>query len=233
MFCGDWHGSIACIRTIERTITEHNIDTIVHVGDFGYYPHSKPHQRFLYALVRELDRLGVRLYFVDGNHEDHISLGNLARTDEGIARVAGPIWHLGRGVRWEWCGVRFGALGGAGNVVGTPEPGEAIREHDIEVLGTPSLNVLVSHEAPAGTDLVGAPEEQLDAYSLAEAKKGQDRMLRAVVQTTPQLLIHGHWHQRRSQTTTLAGHTLRIESLDKGPDPATSHLLVDLSDLRS
>ncbi len=59
-------------------------------------------------------------------------------------------------------------------------------------LGTERLDVLIAHDAPAGVDLLSSwrlpAEEQVRADDLRAL------VAQATAATSPQLLLHGHWH---------------------------------------
>lgn len=107
---------------------------------------------------------------------------------------------LPRGHRWEWSGVRFGALGGAFSVNWrwraegiSWRRGEMLTDADVARLGDEPLDVLISHDAPQGMPLRGLPIPPVDEMRSAEVRV---RILEAVEATEPALVVHGHWHHR-------------------------------------
>ena len=68
MIMGDSHGEFGFIKKITKI---HKPDMIIHVGDFGWFPHWKSHN------VIPLKDFPVPLYFIDGNHDDQSVLSQL------------------------------------------------------------------------------------------------------------------------------------------------------------
>ncbi len=140
--------------------------------------------------------------WIDGNHDNHDALGTLHPDDDGIVPIGPRCSYLARGLRWEWRGVRFGALGGAFSVDWSDRavgeswwPGEVLTQADVDRLGERPLDVLVCHDAPAGAPLRGLALPPADEI---QAKDVRDLLSEAVRQTRPKLVVHGHWHHRHS-----------------------------------
>ena len=93
------------------------------------------------------------------------------------------------------------------------------------------LDVLVAHEAPAGM-------EPPSLFKLApqtdeRARLTRARILRAMRRTHPTLVLHGHWHLRRSAVVEdHDGHVFRIEGLASDEEAnGTSWGVLDLATL--
>jgi predicted phosphodiesterase len=69
-FAGDWHANTRWAVAAVTFAAERGADVIVQLGDFGYEYRAA----FLDGLERALSRTGLRLLFVDGNHEDFPTL---------------------------------------------------------------------------------------------------------------------------------------------------------------
>ena len=237
-FAGDWHANtrwaVAAVEYAER----HGAEVIVHVGDFGY--------DFKASFVRSLDRAlsgaNMRLLFVDGNHENFPVLLRYPVRDSGLRQLTNRIWHLPRGFRWTWGGVRLLALGGA-HSVDRPwrEPGqswwtqEVLTDTDITraIEGGPA-DVMVSHDCPAGVDIPGLSESShlwpADEITAAEAHRVR---LRTVVDAVkPRLIWHGHFHRRYVTTADLGYGPVTVHGLDcDGTTLAGNLAVVDLTSL--
>ena len=111
-FAGDWHENAVYAQRAIRYARKQNADVLVHLGDFGY----SFSDHFVNTVTRDLGRAGMPLLFVDGNHEDHPKLNQYPVEANGLRKVTDRVWHLPRGFRWQWDGVRFLALGGAHSV---------------------------------------------------------------------------------------------------------------------
>src|SRR5262245_45957967 len=111
-FAGDWHANTRWGISAIQFAAEQGAEVIIQLGDFGY--EFRP--AFLDGLERALVRTGLRLLFVDGNHEDFPTLLRYPVRSDGLRRLTDRVWHLPRGFRWVWGGLRWLALGGAHSV---------------------------------------------------------------------------------------------------------------------
>jgi Icc-related predicted phosphoesterase len=213
---GDWHGNTAWARRVVEQTAAIGVDTILQVGDLGVLWPGDVANAFAFKLQRELDRHGVRLVFVDGNHDNHTALRALPRDTAGFGVITAKTKGGGRlnlirwaprGHRWTWPGsngrqIRFGALGGAFSIDHRYRragrdwwPGiEEVEPQDLDTLGPEPLDVLVAHDCPAGAE---PPSTMPIASDDAEVSKVSRYLLRAAVDATlPRLVFAGHWHQR-------------------------------------
>lgn len=241
-FAGDWHMNTDWAVSCVLRAADAGADVIVHTGDFGYafFP------RFLRPLSHALEETGLQLLFVDGNHEDHRWIARQPRRPDGLRMVWPPaIWHLPRGFRWTWDGVRFLALGGAHSV-----DRQARRQQGLlwqrEELITPiqaqiasdggPADVMVTHDCPSGVkipfvdDPDRVPPFPADEIVRANAHR---RVLRSVVdEVRPASLWHGHYHVNHAQDVNL-GWPMAVVGLDCDGTSFTSNLVtVDLDALR-
>lgn len=249
---GDWHGNAAWARHVIEQTAALGIDTILQVGDLGVLWPGDVGNTFAFKVQRELNRHGVRLVFVDGNHDNHPALRALPRDTAGFGVITAKTKGGGRldlirwaprGHRWTWPGsggrqVRFGALGGAFSVDHRHRragrdwwPGiEEVEPQDVETLGLEPLDVLVAHECPTGA----APQSamRLDPHDEAQSRVSQDLLRTALTATRPRLMFAGHWHQRRVFEIDVhndAGPTvLHVLNMD---GEAQSWAVLDLEDL--
>ena len=97
-FVGDLHGEWARLRALAESHPE--LDAVVQVGDFGFYPET----------LKRWARLPWPVYALDGNHE-HFPLLKLDAPEP--YEVADGLFHLPRGIVFNLHGVRLGCLGGA------------------------------------------------------------------------------------------------------------------------
>lgn len=172
-FAGDWHANL---RYATRAL--HHLagraQFVLHVGDFGY----RFTDGYLDAVEQAAAKAGVVVGFVDGNHEDFDWLLAQPVDDDGVRRLRTQIWHLPRGLRWTWHGLRFLALGGAHSVdrpSRRPQvswwPQETLSLAD--ALGTVNngpADVMVTHDCPDGVDIPGL-EESAWMFDAAETAR--------------------------------------------------------------
>ena len=92
-------------------------------------------------------------------------------------------------------------------------PDETIDEADVDRLGGAPLDVLVTHDAPAGIDL--PTSWRLPPTDEARCLAQRELVRRALDATSPTLAVHGHWHHRHTTelgTTQVVG--LSCDGLD-------------------
>jgi predicted phosphodiesterase len=110
-FVGDWHENGPWAAKAIAYAESLDADVLIHLGDFGY-----SYSRQFLTYVTAAGRRQIPILFVDGNHEDFIRLYKYPLGEDGLRKVAGNVWHLPRGFRWQWDSIRFLALGGAHSV---------------------------------------------------------------------------------------------------------------------
>ncbi len=205
---GDTHANTAWFMRVIQEMAADNIDVIVQLGDFGWWPES----RFAWKVSRTAAQAGVDVLFVDGNHEHHPHLRKTAcRADPDYEHLARPVqlhprlWYLPRGCAWEWNNVRFRALGGASSidrhyrVEGKSWFTEEVpSDEDLQrAIDAGPTDVLLTHDYPAlGYALTSTmnPPEDLERIS----REVRDRLAGVARAINPQLVVHGHWHHRYS-----------------------------------
>ena len=233
LFAGDWHGDEDWAGEVIATAAEAGYGWLVQVGDFGFgffrlgEDPAEPGDwmpRCLFA--RHVSMLaadaGVRVVFIDGNHDNHVLLARLAeRRDpagvEGFVPVEDHLWWAPRGHRWTWGGVRFGALGGGYSIDRRWRTKgqnfwdeETTTTGDVARLGAAPLDVLVCHDAPVrptGFD----PLPRQSHREVDEASRAQ--VAAAVTATAPGLVIHGHWHHRYTAKLAAGAGVAQVEGL--------------------
>jgi predicted phosphodiesterase len=201
-FAGDWHMNGAWARSAIQHAGRLGADVIVHLGDFGFTYND----RYLLAVETALAGAGIPLLFVDGNHESPKLLKFPLRSN-GLRQLTDHIWHLPRGFRWKWNGVRFLAMGGAHSVdrpwrkAGADWwPGETITAEQAAaaIAGGPA-DVLVSHDCPAGVVIPGVDDrgDDLAPFPFVELLRSAEhrQLLRTVADAArPRVIVHGHYH---------------------------------------
>ncbi|QWT30037.1 metallophosphoesterase [Streptomyces phage TunaTartare] len=205
MVLGDVHGQTQWLKNVIKKAHRMGVDRILQVGDFGIWTHEAEGHRFLDAVNEELRRVGMKLYFVGGNHEnwDHLNWWekNNAKSSRGHTYVRSHILYTGRVHRWVW-GEKgsekvFQAVGGAVSVdkrtrtVGkTLWLDEEIPERVVYGLekANRQCDYLFTHDAPSCVPLSNLKPD-LDS---ARHRGYMDRIGRA---TRPNLWFHGHYHK--------------------------------------
>lgn len=201
LVAGDWHRNLhaAFPKRVIKLAQQLMIDTILHVGDFGYKYATTDAYTFEKPLHRALIEADIKLVWVDGNHENHEMLRTLPRLDNGFVQTGarGNIFYAPRGHRWEWSGRKFGALGGAWspNWARLKEGSTLFKDleettwKDFETLGNEPLDYLVTHDVPARVAMK-------TMFGIVEKTETRKILQKAVDVTKPSRIFSGHWHQR-------------------------------------
>lgn len=200
LFLGDTHGNLkwfnrAIIHAVEQDCTK-----IVQVGDFGYWPQTNKGKEFLAKLQTLLDMYNIDCVWIDGNHEDHMSLVELDNEYHGF--LGSRLRHAARGSRWVWDNKVFLALGGAWSIDQGSRtayidwfPQEVITAGQMHVaLDGGPCDVLVVHDAPYG-GLVTETIRPTEPDCVANMRAVDTVM----AHTKPELLVHGHHHYRYTE----------------------------------
>ncbi|MBB5167134.1 metallophosphoesterase [Mycobacterium sp. AZCC_0083] len=235
LVAGDWHGNGAWGQKVIHHARKSGADTIIHVGDFGWWSVlDRDTWKYLRFLQENLQECGVTLHWVDGNHENHDDL------EEWVDAFDHQPWsapnypniiHMPRGHRWEWWGQTWMSLGGAHSVdrlQRTPGKswwdGEHISDADVaRAIGDGShVDVMVTHDCPYGVAIPGIhADDKLDAarsgwpLSEIEASTVNRKQLQKVVDVVrPAVLFHGHYHNRYNSLYTGPAHVTQIIGMD-------------------
>lgn len=241
-FAGDWHANLYWAARMLVDFSSRGVRVVYHVGDFGLASHSLG-KRYLLSLHKTAEELNMRIFIVLGNHDDYNRFNSMRTDDSGWRFLKDyPRFRFApRGHVWLHDGVRMGALGGAGSINKNILqenvswwPGEEILPSDVETLvanaGGQSLDILLSHEAPAGLRRTGMSKpsyltEEVEYYCYQQRVRLRD----AADATTPLWLVHGHWHEwHRDHFTGVSGsgveYTTNVVSLNR--DGATYNCMV-------
>lgn len=233
---GDWHGVVP-IHVMEKA-ADIGIRIALHVGDLGIGPWPGERKSVLHVLDRVLTRLDLVLLASPGNHENWDRLEGAKRDEYGrwILGRTGRVRGLPRGYRWTMGGRAFGSLGGAVSIdqdrrtAGrTWWPQEEVLPEHVDALGDDPLDVLITHEVPAGVPVVSTLDVPMTLAERADVGRGLIRD--AVERTRPAVAICGHWHQRVTHDLRRSnGGITRVEVLSE-EHTAGNAVVLDLDDL--
>lgn len=207
MIAGDWHGNGSWAQKAIAHAAKADCQAIVHLGDFGYWVDSWETDKYLAHIGRELFEWGLKLYWVDGNHEDHSRIINEGTDVPGFEE---QIIYLPRGFRWTWHDKTWMSVGGAHSVDKWARkegvswwPEEHLSESQVEYASRPgAVHVMVCHDCPDGVDIPGInADEKLDVSQsfwppaeIALAHMHRKKLGRVVDAVRPKVLYHGHYH---------------------------------------
>jgi predicted phosphodiesterase len=228
LIAGDTHGNLDWIRTLSKLAARHGCAGVVQLGDFGFWPDQHElrannklviNDRWLSAVAGTAEFHNVWWCVIDGNHDAHELARDAFPADgNGVRPIRdGVLDWADRGAVWEWCGVRFGALGGAVSIDQEWRTeglswwaSEAITDSEVDALieraGPQGVDVLLTHDAPLLPD--GIPPLSNETKR-ASCDHSTGQILRAADALDPKILLHGHYHKRYSG---LYGST-RLEGL--------------------
>lgn len=210
MALGDTHGNRGFTKDAINVAASLGVNRLVQVGDFGWWPNVNNGQKFLGEIGKHAVHMRMPFYWMAGNHEDHDRLDEMVESeiaskgldpDPSVAPfIHGKrITHIRSGARWEWDGVTFGALGGAYSIdrkfrtKHSYAYGWFPREMPDPALipGIGKVDVLFTHEAP----IVPAPLLATGNFRrIAESDESQRVVYKALMESKPTYLVHGHWH---------------------------------------
>lgn len=240
---GDTHGNMRWVNgTVIPFAAKHEATQILQVGDFGFVWPEANYLNKLAKLNRCLDRAGMELLFLPGNHDDHVKLARIEAsaevTPDGHYQVTEHITYAGRYCAWTWAGRRLATVGGAVSIDrewrqrrlrARPKrapiwwPEETLSADELTAareLGT--VDVLFTHDAPSEFPLQGLePDLESTAYRQAMAAVG--RML------TPKIWLHGHYHAHHVYPFHHGRGVCEVTALDcDGSAPERGMVLLDL-----
>jgi hypothetical protein len=211
MIAGDWHGNYSWARKALWIANKRGVDTIVQLGDFGYWPNrGRPNDLeadpgFVNGLAAELRRYGgMRLFWVDGNHENHDMLNPGSGSE--------VIQHLPRGFRWQWWGKTWMSVGGGVSVDKKWRkqgvswfPEETLTPEQFEYcLRDGTVDIIVSHDCPDkvaipgihGQEKTGDVPSLFPPEAIAESEAHRALLGQIVDHTHTRRVFHGHYHRR-------------------------------------
>ncbi|NVM96118.1 metallophosphoesterase family protein [Arthrobacter wenxiniae] len=230
---GDWHGDLNWALTAVRSAAREGARSALHVGDFGLdWPGAK-RGRYESKLNKYLEDLGVVLTVSGGNHDCWPTLVALPVGADGTATFRSNIKVLPRGGRTAMEDLTVGGFGGAFSVDFEhrtegkdwwPDEEPTLGEAEKLVASGP-LDILISHDAPAGVPLTG--DFQLRP-ELAERADRTRLLLRQVVDSLAVPYVFcGHWHQRRiHELVHPDGRITRVDVLNMEKSPSGNGVLV-------
>ncbi|MGY3567962.1 metallophosphoesterase family protein [Sinomonas sp. RB5] len=223
---GDLHGNVMAARLAAKAMRAAGLQVMLQVGDCGLLWPDMGRQKMVRRLDSFMEQSSAQFYWIDGNHDAHPSLRELPLQADGSRRLTDRLTYLPRGLVAEIDGALIGALGGAFSVDAAwrkegktlwaelEAPTEAEAAQLIENAAGRRLDVLLTHDAPAGvTSLRGL---DLPPELAARANVTRELLQRTVQALRPRIVLCGHWHVRHSDVFQWDdGSSTRVEVLAK------------------
>lgn len=198
---GDWHGSTDWAIKQVRIANRLGISRVMQLGDFGLWDHTVGGVRYLDALNEVCRKLGLQVWWLDGNHENFNSLeqyvSRAPRDAHGHVYIRSHILYCRRGHSWTSNGKSMMSVGGAvsidrmlRNVDESWWPQEQLREDQLLAACAKRVDYLFTHDCPSNIPYKG--QLYVDADS-DDHRRRMDVLGRAV---RPTMWFHGHMHQQ-------------------------------------
>ncbi|HLD90723.1 MAG TPA: metallophosphoesterase [Patescibacteria group bacterium] len=204
--CGDIHG---CWGPINTLIDTKHPESILQCGDFGWWPkfhntYEISSDEFVYDMYtrrrKKWDQYGIKnkntkIYWCDGNHEDHDSLDELVKTNN--LEVMPNVFYMPRAYTLELAdGRRVLFIGGADSIDKKHRiqgrdwfPQEMISYRDIDRLPDCKIDIVISHTCPE------AGMYYLDTLKEQHKDSSRSALTYVLERYNPSLWFFGHFHQ--------------------------------------
>jgi len=243
---GDTHANAEwTCRVIDRA-DRLGVDLVLQLGDFGYWPNFQSGRFFLDMVEECLSEYDISLWFIDGNHEDHMRLKSAERRTEPMP-ITDHVTYLPRGARWVWGSTRWLAIGGATSVdrlLRTEGVDWFAQEamsfaQEVAIADAGQTDVVVAHDAPWGVPFLAEhynldqPPEIRGGWppdALRDSDQHMRRMRGLLDAVHPRVWFHGHHHVYYDDVLATTEGTVVIHGLaEDGSKLAAGTLLVDAS----
>ena len=191
---GDLHGDWG---SINKLINDKQPDIILQCGDFGWWPKMEVTKPVLYGkqvswLLKGIKRKETKVYFCDGNHEEHTALCQ----DGLIHEMYDGVYHGSRGSILslpDGRNVMF--IGGADSIdknartIGHDwfyEENISLSQFDMAMAFDGEIDIVISHTCPASFDIHKSFGKNEDPNRIA---------LQYILEKyKPSQWFFGHWH---------------------------------------
>jgi predicted phosphodiesterase len=194
MVVGDVHGQFCKLNEL---INKKRPDIIYACGDFGYWPEIS------YFNISGIKPKQTKIYFADGNHENHDALTTLrclhphAMALKTPIEVAKNVYYCPRGtITYTPDGRKVLWMGGAYSIdkqYRTPGydwfPQETIKWYEVDRVEEEKIDILISHTC-AKENL----HEMLRHNSIKALDPSNGCLSKILEWTRPDLWYFGHWH---------------------------------------
>lgn len=218
---GDWHGNGPWAEAVIREAAAHDIEILLHLGDFGIWP-GPAGDEYLDDVEAACFQYGVSIWFVPGNHEDYTQI-NSGRTDVAGRRIfRDRIRALPRGWRWTWAGRTWCAVGGAVSIDRAERvpgrswwPEEELTDAEAyAVIAAGPADVLISHDCPSGVVHTFGPTPDRWLADIRRTEAHRKRLQRVVDGLKPDYVMHGHLHRPYERYVDMGWGTPRVTGFD-------------------
>jgi predicted phosphodiesterase len=247
LIAGDTHGSKHALADIYTTAAASGCEAIIQLGDFGYgwslgESGRDGFSEFASKLYR---KIGIPLFFIDGNHEnfDRLFARPISKRD-GLRHILPGVIHLPRGSNLVLEGVTFRAFGGAYSVdkghrsEGTSWwPQETITDEDVAAsIAAGPADIFLSHDFPFGMPENAGTKRKLVEWGPShayESIKNASRVRDALVASGARYAFHGHLHHQHESWMDADGdHVVLVRGMSCDGMYGNTYVL-DLDDIKN
>ncbi|EPQ77224.1 metallophosphoesterase [Mycobacterium marinum] len=229
---GDWHSDAKyAVGAIEHA-AKREATVLIQLGDFGYNFTDE----YLDSLEEALDRCGMVLGFVDGNHENFERLLGWPIDQDGLRYLRAHLVHLPRGFRWLWGQTRCLALGGAYSIDRfLRKRGRSWWEQELLTMrqanaaaAAGEADAMFCHDCPAGITVPSAARDRrgFPELELRRSELHRERLRCVVDAVRPGRLWHGHFHHRYQAVLHGQGYRTVVDGLSKNGHPIDNNMVV-------
>jgi Icc-related predicted phosphoesterase len=194
MVLGDVHREFGALNTL---VNKKRPEIILQCGDFGFWPNITRHDERGDVIVPKKPVMNdAKLYWADGNHEDHRSLRSLSTNE-----IWPNVYYMKRGSTMtlpDGRTVLF--VGGARSIDKAMRtmgfdwfPEEEISEMDLALLPDTKVDIVISHTCPREFAVMGNDMRADDSSRMV--------LSYVLARYQPSLWYFGHFHYYRTGVT--------------------------------
>lgn len=215
---GDTHMGTRHITDKLDAISDLGIQQAIVVGDFGFYPREHVGHVFLDHVNAKAEALGIMIYALPGNHEDHDSWEYVCKNwkdPKGFGTARSHIRLIPKVKTWIWDNKKFAVAGGAVSIdrdwrIELEREGKGKHWWANEVLSDVELGAL------AGRARGGYTADYLFTHDCSnwttfahklvvdpESEKHRQKIDQVIRLIKPGMHFHGHMHHKYEWNNTL------------------------------
>lgn len=196
---GDTHGEFGSLNMF---LNKNNPPIILSVGDFGYWPRWSVRKWFPESRkpkeIPVVKSKETKIYFCDGNHEDHWSLKKLENNEifpNTFYMKRGSTLTLPDGRNVLFMGGAFSYDKESRELGVDWFPEESITTKEIEAIDfSKKIDIVISHTAPKEFKIEEIARKRHGRNTLKETDGSRDFLSYILKRLNPPLWYFGHWH---------------------------------------
>lgn len=197
---GDWHGHREYVHKFMRDMKDIGVKEVIHVGDVGFMGDIESYVEYLESL---LYRYGMKLYFIEGNHEDYNWLGNLKEDKStGLKKVSERIKYIPRGHRISYKGKDIVFIGGGVSVdqhkrrkgIDWWEEEELTDKQIEEISNQDPADIMISHDCPKQIDLYLPDSHYFPRDLIKKSEEHREKLGEIYEKLGIKYVVCGHYH---------------------------------------